>query len=336
MPTPKVLVSGGTGYTAVYTIIEYLNQGFEVNTTLRDATKIDATKIMIQKTGDLSDEKMAKLQFFEADMSKSEGWADSIEGCDYVCHVAYPFINGVPLEELIEPAMEGSMRLLKLAKDSPSVKHFVFCSSFATVGFDKDYPEETIVDDSFWTSLDSPMLDGYMKSKILVEKAMWEYVRSDENKISKYPITMTSICPYVICGPIPHGYEKYAGISQILYYLFTGNMDKNFSAYVNVTDVRDLAKGHVNATINTQAYSERFIFHSDDEYYFPDVVEEMRKKLPESVSSKIPTEIGELFIGSKKTTNAKAKKLLGYQPHPPMKSFMLTAEGIIRNSGLDK
>ena len=57
-------------------------------------------------------------------------------GCDYVLHVASPFPPSVPKheDELIIPAREGALRVLRAARDA-GVKRVVLTSSFAAIGY---------------------------------------------------------------------------------------------------------------------------------------------------------------------------------------------------------
>ncbi len=56
--------------------------------------------------------------------------------CDYVLHVASPFPSHTPKndDELIRPARDGVLRVLRAARDAP-VKRVVMTSSFGAVGY---------------------------------------------------------------------------------------------------------------------------------------------------------------------------------------------------------
>src|SRR5204862_7642653 len=58
--------------------------------------------------------------FFAADLEKDEGWAEAVAGCDYVQHVASPFPQSQPADEqeLIRPAVDGTLRVLRAARDA--------------------------------------------------------------------------------------------------------------------------------------------------------------------------------------------------------------------------
>ena len=77
-----------------------------------------------------------RLKLFRADFNADAGWAEAAAGCDYVLHVASPFPSTVPKDEneLIAPARDGALRVLKAARDA-GVKRVVLTSSFAAIGY---------------------------------------------------------------------------------------------------------------------------------------------------------------------------------------------------------
>ena len=77
-----------------------------------------------------------RLTLFRADLNADTGWAEAIAGCDYVLHVASPFPSTAPKDEneLIAPARDGALRVLKAARDA-GVKRVVLTSSFAAIGY---------------------------------------------------------------------------------------------------------------------------------------------------------------------------------------------------------
>ncbi|TIW02771.1 MAG: aldehyde reductase, partial [Mesorhizobium sp.] len=74
------------------------------------------------------------LSFAHADLMSDKGWSEAVAGCRYVLHVASPFPPGVPKHEddLIVPAREGALRVLRAARDA-GVERVVLTSSFAAV-----------------------------------------------------------------------------------------------------------------------------------------------------------------------------------------------------------
>jgi dihydroflavonol-4-reductase len=98
----RVLVTGITGYIGQHCAVELLNQGYEVVGSIRSKGKADSTRNAIGKVAPID-----KLSFAEADLLSDQGWDAAMKGCDYVLHVASPFVIAEPKNEsdLITPAV---------------------------------------------------------------------------------------------------------------------------------------------------------------------------------------------------------------------------------------
>lgn len=130
-----VLVTGGSGFVGAHSIIAAVNQGYKVRTTLRSLKRTDEVRSML-RDGGLTEEQAGAVEFVSADLSKDEGWEDACKGCTYVLHVASPFPPSAPKHEddLIIPAREGTLRVLRASKKAGSVKRVVVTSSLAAIG----------------------------------------------------------------------------------------------------------------------------------------------------------------------------------------------------------
>ena len=128
-----VLVTGGSGFIGAHCIIQLLAAGYRVRTTVRSLKREADVRAML-KTGGA--EPGDSLTFFAADLNSDRGWAEAVAGCDYVLHVASPFPAAQPKDEneLIVPAREGSLRVLRAARDA-GVKRVVLTSSFAAIAY---------------------------------------------------------------------------------------------------------------------------------------------------------------------------------------------------------
>ena len=116
-----VLVTGGSGFVASHCIVQLLAAGHAVRTTVRKLQREPSVRAMIQEGG--ADDP-GRLSFFEADLERDTGWAEAARGCDYVLHVASPFPPGIPRDEneLIIPAREGTLRVLRASRDAGSAR----------------------------------------------------------------------------------------------------------------------------------------------------------------------------------------------------------------------
>jgi nucleoside-diphosphate-sugar epimerase len=75
-----------------------------------------------------------RLSVLTADLLSDGGWPEAVQGCDYVLHVASPFPPSQPKDpdELIVPAREGTLRVLRAALEA-GVGRVVVTSSIAAV-----------------------------------------------------------------------------------------------------------------------------------------------------------------------------------------------------------
>ena len=169
----KVLVTGVTGFIGLHCVQQLLNKGFKVNGTLRSFDRKD------EVINALSSHKTSTehLTLFETDLMDDKGWDQAIEGCDYVLHVASPFVITPQSEDFfVKPAVEGSLRVLKLANNN-HIKKVVLTSSFAAMA--DTLEEKESFDESDWSDPNKAGIRSYGKSKTLAEKAAWDFMSSD-------------------------------------------------------------------------------------------------------------------------------------------------------------
>ncbi len=133
MDEQTVLVTGGSGFIGAHCIDQLLRAGYRVRTTVRSLERESHVRAMLEAAGDGHTE---KLSFAVADLMSDAGWKEAVAGCAYVLHVASPFPSHRPKheDELIVPAREGTLRVLRAARDA-GVKRVVVTSSFAAVGY---------------------------------------------------------------------------------------------------------------------------------------------------------------------------------------------------------
>src|SRR6201994_3684716 len=169
-----VLVTGGTGFVGAHCLIQLLAAGHDTRATVRDLKREGEVRAMLRQggAGDVGE----RLKLFRADLGSDAGWSEAVAGCDYVLHVASPFPSSVPKDEneLIAPARDGALRVLKAARDA-GVKRVVLTSSFAAIGYGaKDRATPFTEDD--WTNLGDPTVQPYPKSKTIAERAAWDFI----------------------------------------------------------------------------------------------------------------------------------------------------------------
>ena len=257
----KVLVTGGSGFIALHCIDQLLEKGFMVRTTIRSESRKEEINKAMDKYPNLDQ----NLEFHICDLLKDEGWEAAVDGCDYVLHVASPFILEVPSDEnvLIKPAVDGTLRVLN-ACSKAHVKKVVLTSSVAAVAY--GHGAEKTYDESDWSNTgEDSGITPYAKSKTLAEKAAWNFVEElDPDK--KFDFTV--INPVGVFGPM---LTRDIGTSNSLVSrLINGELPACPATHMGYVDVRDVAKAHVFSMLNSSTNNKRIIV-SESEMFFVDV-----------------------------------------------------------------
>ena len=169
----NILLTGATGFIGLHCVQQLLNKGFQVNGTLRSLDRKDEVMDALSSHNTSTEH----LTLFETDLLDDKGWDEAIEGCEYVLHVASPFVLTPENEDFfVKPAVEGSLRVLKLANNH-RIKKVVLTSSFAAMA--DTLEEKESFDELDWSDPNKVGIRPYGKSKTLAEKAAWDFMSSD-------------------------------------------------------------------------------------------------------------------------------------------------------------
>lgn len=242
MPQTTVLVTGASGFVALHCARQLLEQGYGVRGTLRSLDKAPALRKALGEAGD-------GLEFVQADLHSDQGWVQAAQGCAYVLHVASPFPLTIPTDEneLIVPAREGTLRVLRAAKQA-GVRRVVLTSSIAA--FMNGHPEaKRVFDERDWTNLEGPV-QPYPKSKTLAEQAAWAYAKEADLELSV-------IAPGLILGPSLDGH--YPTSREYIRKLMRREVPGVSRTTLFTVDVRDVAAAHLAAMTAPKAAGGRFI-----------------------------------------------------------------------------
>ncbi|WP_210420801.1 NAD-dependent epimerase/dehydratase family protein [Chitinophaga sp. XS-30] len=163
-----VLVTGGTGFVGMQIILQLLQKGHKVRTTVRNIKSKDRLIKTLKSNGVTQ---FDSLSFVETELTRDDNWDEAMKGCKYVLSVASPVFFDVPKDEeaAVRPAVEGILRILKFAKKS-GAKRVVMTSNFGAVGFSQT-DKTRMTTEADWTDINLKGLSVYEKSKTLAEKA---------------------------------------------------------------------------------------------------------------------------------------------------------------------
>lgn len=244
MAAGTVLVTGGSGYVAGFLIRRLVEDGWTVHATIRDP----AREAEVRSALAVDD---SRLRFFSADLMRDGGWADAAAGCSLAAHVASPFPATAPRHEddLIVPAREGTLRVLRAARDA-GVRRVVATSSAAAIAYGHGKGNRTFSERD-WTNVDAPGVYAYVKSKTIAERAARDWMAAEGGGME-----FCSINPTAILGPVL-GSDHSASlelVKKLLEGAFPGTPDFGFG----IVDVRDLADLHAMALTVPGLDGERF------------------------------------------------------------------------------
>ena len=238
----KVFVTGASGFIAKHIIRELLEQGYQVRGSVRSEKRKAEVEALFPD---------AKLEFAFLDLTKDDGWAEAMAGCDVLMHTASPFPMADPKdpEEVIRPAVDGTVRAMEAAL-AAGIKRVVLTSSNAAIYKQADKPIDAPSDETYWTSPGEPYVSPYEASKTLAEKAAWDFV-------AKHPeISLTTINPGAVFGP---ALDAHYGTSLEIVERIMKRTDPMMPPMeMPCVDVRDVAMMHVAALSNDATKGERF------------------------------------------------------------------------------
>lgn len=331
-----VLVTGGSGFVGGHCIVQLLKKGYKVKTTVRSLHKKNAVIEMLKNGGIQS---FDSISFVEADLSVDRNWDKAAEGCTYVLHIASPIHLNIPKDEneMIQPAVNGTLRVLKAARDA-GVKRVVMTSNFGAVGYSHKDPTQLITEDS-WTDPNEKGLSAYNKSKVLAERAAWDFIKTEGGSLE-----LTVINPVAIFGPSLDA--KLSSGFALLKNVLDGTMKRIPNLQLAIVDVRDLADLHIRAMESERAKGQRFLALAGGTMFLPQIARLLKTKMPavaKNASTKaLPdwvVRIAALFNAKAKAlapmlginrnaSNEKAKIILGWQPRSNEEAIYAAAESL--------
>jgi dihydroflavonol-4-reductase len=329
-----VLVTGGNGFIAGWCIDLLLRRGCAVRASVRSHSREPAVRAAAASARGCAD----RLTFAVADLTRDEGWDAAVAGCDAVLHVASPLGAGAPRspEELIVPARDGTLRVLRAATKA-GVKRVVMTSAAAAARPPLGSDSES--DETVWTDTTDRKWDAYRLSKILAERAAWDFIAANPSAT-----TLTTILPGAVFGPVLT--RESLGSVQIIDRLLKGQPAGIPRLGFSVVDVRDLADLHVRAMTSPLAAGERFLAVGDF-VWMKEIASALRSALGER-GGKVPTRdlpdfvfrLLSLFmpplrmlasdLGRRnRITSAKARRVLGFSPRPATTTVVDCAESLL-------
>lgn len=327
----QVLVTGGNGYIASFLIRQLIAEGWQVNATIRNPGAEDHLRETLGADKE-------RLRFFAADLMQDAGWSEALVGCSHVAHLASPLPSGVPEneEEVIAPARDGALRVLRLARDA-GVRRFVLASSIGAVGYGRPKGDYQFTE-ADWTNTEHSDTHAYVNSKTISERCARDWVAEHGG-----PLEFCSVNPSVVLGPILGG-RMSASIEAVRRILagLPGCPRIGFE----FVDVRDVADCFVRALSQPGLHGERFIA-SAAWLDLIDIARILKERLGDRANAvnvrEMPDAVMEWFarfdpvamqlvmeLGrTRRMDSSHARSVLGWQTRPIEQTIEETAESLL-------
>jgi nucleoside-diphosphate-sugar epimerase len=332
-----VLVTGGSGFIGAHCILQLLEKGYRVRATVRSPSREPEVRAMLRTGGvDPGD----KLEFVTADLTSDAGWPEAVAGCAYVLHVASPFPPAAPKheDELIIPAREGALRVLRAARDA-GVKRVVLTSSYAAIGYGQPQ-QKAPFDETNWTNPNGDDVRAYTKSKTLAERAAWNFIAKEGGALE-----LSVVNPVGVFGPVLG--PDYSTSILLVQRLMDGAMPGCPRLWFGLVDVRDVADMHLKCMTDPAAKGERFLAVAGEFLSIVEIARILKRRMG-AAAKRVPTmELPDFMVrlaamrdpavqqilpelGKRKDgSNAKARRVLGWTPRSNEECVIATAESML-------
>lgn len=251
----------------------------------------------------------------------------------------FPIHLSIPKDEneMIQPAVEGTLRVLRAARDA-GVKKVVMTSNFGAVGYSHTDPTQAITEES-WTNPNEKGLSAYNKSKVFAEKAAWDFIKTEGGDLDLAVVNPVGIFGPALDAKLSSGFE-------LLKNVLDGTMKRIPNLILAIVDVRDLADLHIRAMENPAAKGQRFLALSEGTMSLMEMAQLIKKELPDiATKASLKTmpnwlvrvaawfdprakALAPMLGVNRNASNLKARNILGWNPRSKEEALLATAESL--------
>lgn len=289
-----VLVTGVTGYIGSFVAKDLLQRGYKVRGTTRDLGAAEAIEPLKRFPG--ADD---RLELVAMDILDPVSVKQAMKNVDYCLHVASPFKLDVknPMKELVEPAVQGTTNIIDAASEAKVKRVVQTSSSTAVVGRTKIIPKDHVLSENDWSDA-TLATSPYGFSKLEAERTAWK-------RAKEAGVEVVVVNPITVLGPLHT--TRLSQSFGLLDAIVTGKFPVVPNMILDIVDVRDVARAHVEAIVRPNA-TGRHVLVAQPAVTAMDISKIAREVIPE-FAGKTPTRD---FTGP--VGNALFKVIAAFQP----------------------
>lgn len=331
--TKTYLVTGGSGYLGTRLIAELLRTGVGVRATVRSLDRESEVRAAVRRGLGGSGMDDAGLELFAATLTDDAGWSAAVDGVDGVHHVASPMIHSQNVEEVVPPARDGALRVLRAAV-AAGVPRVVLTSSFAAVGYSPKpltavglHAGAREYDESDWTDPATPGLPAYPLSKAVAERAAWDFIEHEGGDTELVVMNPTWIAGPSLTSDARSSLQAFSA-------MLGGQMPLAPRQRFGIADVRDVAAAHLSAMTTPDAAGKRYLLLADGPTMsWLDVATVLHERFGVLAAAAPTAEVEGDEVPPLVIHNERAKAQLGFAPRDAETTIVETVEAM-REAGL--
>lgn len=231
------MITGVTGFLGSHVLKACVAENrWRVRGTVRDLSNTSQLQQLKAAVGD----KMEDVELVHADLLDAVSVHNALESAKLVIHTAAPMPIEFParFEDVSKATVEGTIAVLNACK-AHSVSKLILTSHYGAINHvdELDRPDE--FDETIWSDESVPNFQHVHRSKLLAEKAAWDFVKDGA------PFTLITLVPTLLVGPslLPRPNTSSAFLSRMI----RNQLPGMYRIQWGLVDVRDAANAHVKA-----------------------------------------------------------------------------------------
>jgi len=308
----KVLVTGASGFLASQIVAHLVAKGkYEVRGTVRSLEKSKH----LQKL-------FPQVTLYQADLLTEGSFDQAVKDVEVVFHTASPFQTNIkdPKKELIEPALQGTLNVLRSVDKTPSVRRVVLTSSVAASARGK--PPSHVYSEKDWNRDSTETKEPYPYSKTVAEEAAWKFAEGKKWKLS------TILPSFILGAPLSDRIDA-VSVQAVKNLLEGKHHEKEPGLAVGAVSIHDIATAHILAAEKNEAINQRYFVTSTRSYSRQD----LNDLLIQSGEFKNFPLDKNIFVKSKggfNYDNSKVQRELGLQFSPVDKTVVEMGKALVK------